>query len=47
MLKRLLVDATATIVVAAVGLLVLRGLESLPAYLMDYMLRSGIVYQGY
>lgn len=47
MLKRSLIEGLATAVVVGAALLTVAGLESLPQYLMDYLVRSGLVYQGY
>jgi hypothetical protein len=44
---RLAAEILLTVVVAGVALLVLNGMEMLPKYLMEYLLRSGLVYQGY
>lgn len=47
MLKRTLTELTVSIAFAAVALLTVAGLETLPSYLMDYLLRAGLAYQGY
>lgn len=47
MLMRLVTEILVTVAVAVAALLTLNGLEFLPKYLMEYLLRSGLVYQGY
>ncbi|GAM97943.1 hypothetical protein U91I_01573 [alpha proteobacterium U9-1i] len=47
MLKRTLTELSASIAIAVVALLAVAGMETLPSYLMDYLLRAGLVYQGY
>ncbi len=44
---RILTEIAATVMVAFLVLLLFGGLDSLPTYMMEYLLRSGLVYQGY
>lgn len=42
-----MVELLLTIGCAGLAALALTGLETLPSYYLDYLLRSGLVYQGY
>jgi hypothetical protein len=44
---RLIAEIVASVVVLALVAFSAFGLELLPTYLVDYLLRSGLVYQGY
>jgi hypothetical protein len=47
MRKQVLTELVVSMAVLGTALLTLIGLESLPEYLMQYLLRSGLIYQGY